>query len=180
MKPLQTNAVISRLAHELRDHGSWCGETHLQKAIYLLQAMTHVNIGFEFVLYKHGPFSFDLRDQLTAMRANELLELELQPQPFGPKLRPTILAGQLEAKFPRTLGEFSAQISFIAETVGSKGVSELERLATALFITVGDGALSVMDRAQRLHQLKPHIPVNDAQAAVNEIDVLLSKASKLH
>ena len=60
MDRLRRAALLTRLIQRLRDRGSWCGETHLQKASLLLQDLTGVPLGFDYILYKHGPFSFDL------------------------------------------------------------------------------------------------------------------------
>lgn len=78
MDRLKRGAILVQLVRELRENGSWCGETHLQKGTYLLQELTKVPLGLEFILYKHGPFSFDLRDELTGLRADEVIAL--QPQ----------------------------------------------------------------------------------------------------
>ena len=89
MNRLQRAAVLTALADELRKRGSWCGETHLQKATYFLQSLLGVPLGYEFILYKHGPYSFDLHDELTALCTDQLLELRPQPYPYGPSLLPT-------------------------------------------------------------------------------------------
>jgi len=34
MNTLQRAALLTELADKLRQQGSWCGETHLQKATY--------------------------------------------------------------------------------------------------------------------------------------------------
>src|ERR1017187_6331592 len=85
MNRLQKYSVLLALNEELRSAGSWTGETHMQKATYFLQHLMGVPLGFDFILYKHGPFSFDLRDELTAMRAEGFLRLEPQ-HPYGPTL----------------------------------------------------------------------------------------------
>jgi len=43
-----------------------------------LQDLMRVPLELEFILYKHGPFSFDLRSELTSLRADELVKLEPQ------------------------------------------------------------------------------------------------------
>ena len=63
---VRNGVVITRLIETLRERGSWCGETHVQKAAFFLQELMEVPTRFHFILYKHGPFSFDLRDELTA------------------------------------------------------------------------------------------------------------------
>ena len=61
MERLQRAAILTELMDRLRADGSWCGETHVQKATYFLQEVLGVQTGFEYILYKHGPYSFDLR-----------------------------------------------------------------------------------------------------------------------
>ena len=48
MKRLQRAAIVTELAEQLTAQGSWCGETHLQKATYFLQELLEVPTGFEF------------------------------------------------------------------------------------------------------------------------------------
>ena len=77
MERIKNITILLQLIESLRKNGSWCGETHIQKAIYSLQQLKGVPLNFNFVLYKHGPFSFDLRDELTAMRADGLIAFKI-------------------------------------------------------------------------------------------------------
>jgi hypothetical protein len=170
MNRLQKAAVLTELADQLHRQGSWCGETHLQKATYILQDLLCVPLEFCFMLYKHGPFSFDLRDELTALRADGLLEIRPQPYPYGPSLLPTVSSAQLRGRYLVTLGRYRQAVGFVARTFGGRGVSELERLATAWYVTREvQGAATVEDRARRLHELKPHVAFIEAKEAVAEV-----------
>ena len=104
MDRLRRDVIVIRVIKALREHGSWCGETHVQKAVYLLQEMAGAQTGFDFILYKHGPFSFDLRDELTALRADELLSLERQPWPYGPRIAPTERSTNIHVIDPSLVG----------------------------------------------------------------------------
>jgi len=157
MKRMQKAAVLVSLTKRLHEGGSWCGETHVQKATYFLQELLSVPCGFEFVLYKYGPFSFDLRDELTALCADGVFELVPQPAPYGPKIAPSQLGEKLEKLYPKTLSEYGRQLSFVAEKLDDKDASELERLATALFVTLEGPAQTVQERAQRIREFKPHV-----------------------
>ena len=77
MKEDQNRAVLVALIRSLRAKGSWCGETHIQKAAFFLKNLTGVPIDFDFIIYKHGPFSFELNDELSLMKAYRLLDLEV-------------------------------------------------------------------------------------------------------
>jgi len=180
MESLHKMLVITQLARELAARGSWCGETHLQKATYLLQEIAGVDTGFEFVLYRHGPFSFDLRDQLTYLRGLGLLELQPQEIPYGPKLLPTDSAQALAQKLPRTLARYQSQITFAADAVRDRSVAELEPLATALYFTKQSGfPKAVSARAEKISEVKPHISRDRGRRAVGEVDKLIESAKKL-
>lgn len=133
MDRLRRDAILIRLIEALRKRGSWCGETHVQKAAFLLQEMLAAKMGFDFILYKHAPFSFDLGDELAAMRADGFIALRVQNRNYGPSIVPQSAGEALCARFPRTLKEHDSRIEFVAERVAAKLVVELERLATAFF-----------------------------------------------
>ncbi len=176
MKRMQRAALLTKLITELRDHRSWCGETHIQKAVYFAQYLTKIPMRYDFILYKHGPFSFDLRDELTALRADELLELEPR-QPYGARMVPTSQSMYIQKFYPKTLGRYQEGIRFTARTLGDKGVVELERMATALYISKESGVgQSKKDRAERMTSLKPHISMRDALDAIREVDRISEEA----
>ena len=179
MHRVQRAAIVTRLARKMREKGSWCGETHLQKAFYLAQELLKVPTGFDFILYKHGPFSFDLRDELTALRADRLLTIEPQPRPFGPRFATTKRSEEIESLFPKTIGGLDAKLDFIADKLQGKGVADLERLATALYvINHYDFCTALDDRAAKLNELKPHVSLTDAKSALEQVAEFATQAQK--
>jgi hypothetical protein len=180
MNRIQKAAIVTRLAKKMREKGSWCGETHLQKTIFLAQELLEVPTDFDFILYKHGPFSFDLRAELTSLRADMLLEIEPQQRPFGPRFAVTSQSDKIESRFPKTLSKMEPRLDFIANKVQGKGVADLERLATALYVVKKyDTYKSVDEQAKKLHQLKPHVSIADAQNALEQISEFGKEAQSL-
>ena len=167
---LKKNSLILSFIDKMRERGSWSGETHIQKAMYFLQHLANVPMGFQFILYKHGPFSFDFRDELTVMQGDGLLEYEARPFPYGPSLRPTVLGEIIKSYYPDTVNRYSAQIEFIASRLGDKSVVELERMGTALYVTLPNSTQDQQSRAQTITRLKPHIAFDDALFAVQKVD----------
>ena len=82
-------------------------------------------------------------------------------------------------RFPKTVGSYKSATDHIAGTFGSRGVAELERLSTALYVTkdLDMESRDAEERAERLQELKPHIPHAKAKEAVEEVDALLEEAS---
>lgn len=180
MELLQRAAVILSLAEKLWEKGSWCGETHIQKAAYLLEEMLGVPLEVEFVLYKHGPYSFDLTDDLARFKADGILEEEIMPYPYGPRIKPGKLAEQIKGKYPKTTAKYLPVVQFVADNIGDSKVTVLEQVATALYVT-REGAVGgdVIARARRLHDLKPHVPLEDAREAVERVDRMMEESKHL-
>ena len=176
MGRLAKAVLIAELIERLRQEGSWCGETHVQKAVYFLQNLMGVPLQFDFILYKHGPFSFDLRDELTALRADGLLKLETQGT-YGARIAATKQSTYIRKFYPRTLSRHNKAIDFTSGQIGKRGVVELERLATALYVTRQSGHQASIDsRVKTLVTLKPHIPKQKAQEAVSAVDHMIQLA----
>lgn len=176
MERLERDAIILTLVDELSSKGSWCGETHVQKAIYLLQEMTSVPTGFDFILYKHGPFSFDLRDELTAMRADRLVELQVLHPSYGPSLRSAGGASAVLNLGRKAVATARPAIQFVAEKFGGRPVTELERLGTALYVARKLSDCKLARQAQEIVKLKPHIRGNEAEHALKTISGWQSEA----
>jgi hypothetical protein len=129
-----------------------------------------------FILYKHGPFSFDLREALATMEGLRLIEWEPQPAPYGPSFHP----GYQSKFMPKEsdLGKkFALQINYIAEQLSGKSVVELEQLGTALFVTL-DQEIQTENRAREMVRVKPHIEPAQAREAITSVDRMIADAQR--
>lgn len=166
MDRLERAATICYLTDKLREAGSWCGETHLQKAAFLLDEGRRVPLGCEFVLYKYGPFSFDLREELGELRAENFLRLEPPPSGYGPRLDVDQRGRKVMEQFNLTIERHTDAVADVVEFVGTRGVSGLERLATAVYLVVHKGDENDKDLARELCGIKPHVSEAGALDAV--------------
>jgi len=179
MKRLQRAAILTSLVERMREQESWCGETHIQKATYILQDLLGVDLGYDFVLYKHGPFSFDLRDELGDLLADGLIRYQAQRPPYGPRITVTDEAESVQEIYPKTLQRHADKIGFVAEKLDARGVSDLERLATAWYVTREAPGAGAEVRAAMLRSLKPHVSEPAALSAVREVDEIRAEAAPL-
>jgi len=173
MANLYQSCLILNLALALKANGSWAGETHIQKSAYFLNDLLKVPTGVDFILYKHGPFSFELRELLTDMEALQFIKWNSQP-PYGPSINEGQLSSLLQAKFSNQADQYKTQIEFVADHLGQHNVASLERLATALYITK-KGFVGA-SRVGKIVELKPHVSVLLAEKAVEEFDRIQSEA----
>ncbi|MGB9880784.1 MAG: hypothetical protein ACPLRM_08480, partial [Anaerolineae bacterium] len=162
--------VLLSLIYDLGRKSSWCGETHVQKAGYFLQELCDVPMGFTFVLYKHGPFSFDLGDHINALRADGYLDL-IPRFPVGPTVMVSVRGKDYIKAWSETIEQFRPRIEFVSTQLAGKEVVELERLATALYVSkiVGFDKEAFV-RASEISRRRPHVTNEEAIRAVEELD----------
>jgi len=181
MKRFEKSSIIISLIRRLESQGSWCGETHIQKAIFFLQEISGFQVKFNYLLYYYGPFSFELREKLNEMRAEESLQLIPNPPPYGP----SYVIGPLGKRFENIFRELSKPyekiIDFIAkEVIDQKNVHELESLSTALYFINKYTDLTIEEIAEKIHKLKPHISQNEAIESIKKVKEIKTKAKSIN
>lgn len=170
--------VLLALLESMDRQASWCGETHVQKCAYFLQEGLAVPFGVRFILYKYGPFSFDLRESLGELWGDYLVAVT-PLHGYGPSLKLTGTGAKLREQFAHHAAPYQQRIDFVASRLSNRGVAELERIATGLLVNREQLVASVEARARRLRELKPHITEHDAREAVTEASLLVVEASGL-
>jgi uncharacterized protein YwgA len=177
MERSQRSAVVLDLVNRLRDAGSWCGETHIQKATYFLQRLGGGELGFEFILYKYGPYSFDLSQEITELRADDLIAWKFIALSYGPSLAPTENGQRLLECYPKARKKFKHLIDFISEQLGPKNVIQLERLATALYVMQESGRKE-SEFVEEINRIKPHISLEEATDSLRDVQKILAAAKQ--
>jgi hypothetical protein len=178
MEKLDRDALLLSLAAQMRAEGSWCGETHVQKCAFFFQSLFEPELALPFVMYKHGPFSFELREELTEMRADDALALIPQPAPYGPTYEVTEVGKRLINSRRALVGKHDKGLSLVAVRLSPKGVSDLERLATALYIR-SSNEIEEKNWVDAFVTLKPHISLTEAEWAFKEVDEFVAESHGL-
>ena len=175
MSTSDQSAIVLYTMQSLKAEGSWCGETHVQKALFLCQEVMDVPSNFKFILYKHGPYSFELSEHLQGLIADDLICLLTRP-PYGPTLGVSS-EGRLIADRVGGNRRIAASIAFMSKKLSPKGVTELEKIATAVYVNRKYGSKTPIEkRAQILNSLKPHVSVEAARDAFVEAEAIKDEA----
>lgn len=181
MNPARQKAVVVELLMRLQQNGSWCGETHLQKSMYVLQAGLGVPTGYRYIMYKHGPYSFELKESLFAMRAEGIVGAT-QRRPYGDSMYVDAEKVRLSDSVKQAMEPYQSAIAYVAERFAGSGVgvADLEKRSTALFVfnELGFDATDA-DVANRITELKPHVDADDALQAVVHMRNFLGAAPGL-
>lgn len=172
---LKQAAILGTFVETVRKTGQSCGETLLQKAAYVMQALFNVPLSDEFRIHYYGPFSFQLRDRLASMEADDIVRVS--PRELGVTYDTGDRFAQLRERFPKTIETYLPAIEFVASRLGTLGVKQLEPLATALFITRQHPGLAAADRVSQLLEIKPHVRPADAASAIQTVDQWITEAA---
>jgi hypothetical protein len=133
-----------------------------------MKELFNVPLSDEFRIHYYGPFSFQLRDRLASMEADDIVHVS--PREMGVTYDVGDRFTQLRQRFPNTIATYTSAIQFTAHQLGALGVKRLEPLATALFVTRQHPNASVAERAAKLIEIKPHVKLAEAKIAVDKID----------
>jgi len=172
---LREAAIIATIIERVARSNRFCGETFLQKSAFFLKEMFGVPLTPKFHLYHYGPFSFDLRDQLGSIEADDVVRI--RPHEFGATYVTGERYAMLQRQFPRTLAQYEKQIDFVVRELSPRGVKDLEALATALYVTKTHPGANVDARAKALNAIKPHVHMDRARASVAKVDEWMQTAS---
>ena len=164
--------LLARLIQQIGKSGSWSGETHIQKSMYFMQALLNVDTSYRFVLYLHGPFSFDVHEVLTWMLSRGEIGVH-KYELYGPKLKLTQHGDRLANEH---VG-LDDQIQWVSEEIATKKVKDLERLATACLLKLELPSWSDSQVADELNRLKPHISKKVALQGIEEFEALREAAA---
>ena len=176
MERLERAVLITELLDRMRDNGSWATAVHLQKGLYFLQEMRGVQLGYEFVVYRHGPFSFELKDELERLRGEGILKWIFRSSPqYSPSLASTPFSKELRGELPNFMAKYDDSLTFVAENIGPMKSKQLERVSTAFyFLTKG---VEGDDEVTRMVcDAKPHIPHDEELEAVRYIRKIAEQA----
>ncbi len=164
-------SLILVMVKKLIERGSWCGETHIQKGIYFLQEFVNVPMNYDYILYKHGPFSFELRDELTSMRANGLLGQVPRP-PYGSSFTLNDFSNSWINNYQLEASRYFKKIDEVVNILANKKVKQLERLATALYVKKKSTTHDRENMVDEVTTLKPHITKDEAFEAFEMLEVV--------
>jgi hypothetical protein len=156
--------LILETVNGLREKGSWTGKTHVIKTLFLVSCK--IELPFDFLLYKHGPYSFDIDLELEEMKSY-LAVVSEQVLGYGPRLK--IGKGKSFVEGGIVDRPIVDAIRKACQFVGDSNVGQLEALATAAWIRSRENLVNQPKVVDRLIELKPHVSRDTALWADSQV-----------
>lgn len=151
MTSQQSELALSAIA-ALNEVGKGESRTHIHKLLYFAQRWGIVEETFPYSLYLHGPYSYDLDQELLELEAFKKVKKFRDPAGYG-------------ARYKVDGIEVSEQLKRLAQWLGPKSTRILEALATAEYVEEADESKCVA----AVREVKPHLTEAEVRAAVDEI-----------
>ncbi|AEA46126.1 hypothetical protein Arcve_0085 [Archaeoglobus veneficus SNP6] len=144
---MKNSDLILYVVKKLNEVGSWAGNTHLQKIIYLIQSTCNIKL-YDFVLYHYGPYSFDLREDVDLLTISNYLERDVDE--FGYHYR---LSSVLEPSIP---SEIRDKVDRIVKVFGKAPTTLLELITTVDYVARKSPGKSDNEIVEIVKKIKPH------------------------
>lgn len=165
---LDRRSLIVALIQQLNRRGSWSGSTHVQKCAFFLQHLYGLDMGYSFVIYHYGPYSFDLEEELALGRWQGWVTVEPDPSGYGVHYQP----GTNHPEGGSGLSDAHRRVvDAVVDRLGGLRVRQLELLATTYYLQKGlDGRIRDEEKlVADVLALKPHFDQEDVQKAIQEL-----------
>ncbi len=146
---MKKNDLILYVVKKLNEVGSWTGNTHIQKIIYLTQSVCNLKL-YNFVLYHYGPYSFDLREDLDFLAISGYLNREADELGYHYKVNTNF-----ELSIPVEIQE---KVDKITKIFGKAPTALLELITTVDYIIRKFPEKGDREIIETVKKIKPHFP----------------------
>src|SRR5271155_2270741 len=99
------HALILAMITSLRRQGSRTGKVHIIKGLFLAKAAGLLDVPLDFFLYKHGPYSVEIEENIEQMKSYAAVEVESAFDGYGVILTPGDNASFPEQRAALTVSE---------------------------------------------------------------------------
>jgi hypothetical protein len=176
----ERQAILLAFLDSLRSDGSWCGDAYLTCAVYLLQELLEVPLGYEYFVDMREVSSGGCLDDLGCMVTERFLSTEIREGHMSAGLTPGVQAHHLRRRWRAQMERFADEIQLLAPRIQAMKRGELATLTIALFISRRrcPPDASQEQRAQRITAIKPHLEYSEALEAVRTVDALAEECRR--
>lgn len=157
------NIILSLLTQK-----SGMGKTAVMKAMFILQQVKGIKLGYDFSIYTYGPYTSDVMEDIDDLVREGLLLSTMYP--VGNSVGYCLSATeQGKGATEKLTAEESQALKDVSAFVGGKSARELELYSTIIYIvnlyaknSWGNSKESIIERVQ---EIKPHFATGAIQSA---------------
>jgi hypothetical protein len=158
-----TVARIAVFTELIENSGSDIGRTALMKMCYFLQTLKNVPLGYDFSLYSYGPFDSEVLGDLRTAEDMSVIESNVESFSGGYQysLSNSEGAAHVRKDCKAFITKHAEDISWVANTFGSKSASELELLSTIVYVDQSGEARNFNSLRDKVKLIKPRFSLDE-------------------
>jgi hypothetical protein len=134
MDRFERYALIYGINVQLHKKGVGCPDGILHTAVYMLQKLLGVPLGFKFHITKNMVFSFEFKESLEEMYGQMFVDLFSRGAPKWPEIRPTERGHLFKKEYPEILSQYQSEFDWVAYKLSGKEDKEIYLLGVAVFL----------------------------------------------
>jgi hypothetical protein len=112
------------------------------------------------------------------MRSSNIIELAFPQQGYGPEIRPTKFGERVYEANQEDIEIYKKTNAFVADWLAGSDVRDLEKVATAYYVTRRNPRDPLVGRTKKINSLKPHVDVFAAEEALKIADKKREEAKR--
>lgn len=165
MVQMDRAALVAHLARSLDESEGYASSTHMKNCLFFLQERHGVDLGYEFVIHRFGPFSFELNADLAGFRREGILSVSSNGG--GVRYKP----GPNAPALPAHLASAGEAIEVLAKTYGLMDAQDLDVHATAFFVAKRLPEAKPEEIAGQVRRIKPRVSSEAVERALSDLAV---------
>jgi len=125
--------LIAEIVRRCAQRNCNLGKIQLQKMVYFLQESCS-DLGYTFVIFHYGPFSFDLAEDIERLNTLRILHIEKDDAGYGYHITPGVHCGVLTDTNKDPIIAHDQSLNVILDSFGTMTASAIELSATIHYV----------------------------------------------
>jgi hypothetical protein len=173
MELFEKYALIYGINARLHEKNVGCPDTTLHVAVYFLQELLGVPLGFKFIIARNTVFSFKLHDSLNDMYGLMLLDLSSRGAPKSPEILPIERAKLFKKEYPDLLSQYQSEFNWVAEKFIDREDLEISLLGVAIYLLRSEKDMTYEEKIAYTLEIK-----SIAKATEDEVKLAFKEAER--
>ena len=167
--------VIADLTKRLTGVSPQFGKTVLQKMVFLLQEVQHVDVGYEFGFHTFGPFAGELLGDLDFAERMGAVQVKSVEGAYGNGyvIEPGENIGEIVARAEPFLTQHGKELDALVAAFGAKTAKDLELLTTIIYLNKeimwDEKKMTRTEAVGKIRELKPKFTDRDVLRGMTEL-----------
>jgi hypothetical protein len=147
------------IVYEVADKMEGIGKTGMMKAMYFLQQIYKIPLGYDFKMYSYGPFDDDVLVAMDVVKDENLIDII--PEDYGDGVSGYSIRTTKKGHLPS--GEYSEFIDALSNNFGGYSAKEWELTSTIVYVHTAymENGWNLEELYENVRRIKPRFGIDE-------------------